>query len=161
MARPAAGKAVTAGRSPVSPDHGPEKPGREQPDNEVCRFRTGEPKGSRMDLFAAEKLGEIQVIRIRTDRMTHDMLDKFRSDLLKIVDNGEMNVLLDMKQVVYLDSFGVGVIMEIHRRLRSLGGNLKLCGLQDRVAKMVSITNLDLVLEIFETDQQAIESFSS
>jgi len=113
-----------------------------------------------MDLFSAEKLGEIDVIRIHTDRMTHDMLDEFRSNLLKMVDDGTKYLLLDMKQVIYLDSFGVGVIMEIHRRLRSLGGTLKLSGLQNRVAKMVSITNLDLVLEIFEDDEKAIESFT-
>jgi anti-sigma B factor antagonist len=113
-----------------------------------------------MEFFAAEKLGEIQVVRIRADRMTHDMLDEFRSDLLQIVDAGTSNILLDMQRVVYLDSFGVGVIMEIHRRLRALGGTLKLSGLQTRVAKMVSITNLDLVLEIFEDDLQAIESFA-
>jgi len=92
--------------------------------------------------------------------MTHDVLDEFRTDLLALVDQGATNILLDMKRVVYLDSFGVGVIMEIHRRVRSLGGALKLSGLQARVAKMVSITNLDLVLEIFEDDGQAIESFS-
>lgn len=92
--------------------------------------------------------------------MTHDVLDEFRSDLLALVDQGATNILLDMKRVVYLDSFGVGVIMEIHRRVRSLGGALKLSGLQARVAKMVSITNLDLVLEIFEDDGRAIESFS-
>lgn len=113
-----------------------------------------------MDLFAAEKLGEIQIVRISTDRMTHDMLDDFRESLLKMVDQGDRNLLLDMKQVIYLDSFGVGVIMEVHRRVRAMGGTLKLSGLQNRVAKMVSITNLDLVLEIFEDDSAAIESFT-
>jgi len=110
--------------------------------------------------FAAEKLEGIQVIRVQADRMTHDMLDAFRSDLLGIIDRGETLILLDMARVVYMDSFGVGVIMEVHRRVRALGGTLKLSGLQDRVGKMVSITNLDLVLEIFETDSQALESFT-
>jgi anti-sigma B factor antagonist len=113
-----------------------------------------------MDLFTAEKLGEIQIVRIRTDRMTHDMLDDFRESLLEMVDQGAKDLLLDMKQVIYLDSFGVGVIMEVHRRLRAMGGTLKLSSLQNRVAKMVSITNLDLVLEIFEDDKKAIESFT-
>ncbi len=113
-----------------------------------------------MELFTVEELGEIQVVRVRTDRMTHDMLDEFRSNLLGMVDGGTTRILLDMQKVVYLDSFGVGVIMEVHRRLRAHDGKLKLSVLQSRVAKMVSMTNLDMVLEIFEDDTAAIGSFS-
>jgi len=111
--------------------------------------------------FETIKLNNVQVVRIRTDKMTQDVLDDFRVQMLEMIEDNERLLLLNLDQVVYLDSFGVGVIMEIFRRLRSVGGDLKLCRLQPRVAKMVSITNLDSVLEIFEAEEAACASFEN
>jgi anti-sigma B factor antagonist len=106
-----------------------------------------------------ERLEGVLVLRIEGERMTQEVLDDFRLHVLGLVEGGERSILLEMGRVQYLDSFGVGVIMEIYRRLRALGGSLKLSGLQSRVSRMVSITNLDSVLEIFADEEAAVRSF--
>lgn len=79
----------------------------------------------------------------------------FRTELLTLVDRKPRRVILDMSGVVYVDSSGVGTIVEFKRRLDRSGGAAVLAGLQPRVKSVFEITKLDQFFRIVATLDEA------
>jgi len=63
-------------------------------------------------------------------------------------------ILIDLHQVPMIDSFGLGVILTIHNKLKLAGGKLYLCGLQNQARFLFDISALDRLFDILP-DQQA------
>jgi len=72
---------------------------------------------------------------------------------------GTKNVVLNLTEVDFADSGGLGVLVRIHRSLRTDRGDLKLCGLQESLVKVFRITHLHTVFEIYESEGEAVEAF--
>ena len=71
----------------------------------------------------------------------------------------EPNIVLDLAEVTFLDSGGVGVLVRLLHRTRNASGDLKLCGLPRRVADMLRITRLDGVFDVRADADEAIAAF--
>jgi anti-sigma B factor antagonist len=72
---------------------------------------------------------------------------------------GTKNVVLNLAEVGFVDSGGIGMLVRIFRSLRTHGGDLKLCQLQANLFKALQITHVHTVLEIYEGEAQAVEAF--
>ena len=68
-------------------------------------------------------------------------------------------LLLDLSQVPYMDSTGVGVLFGIYTSLKKRGGILRLAGVSDRLRKVLMLVCLDGMIEISGTPEEAIEQF--
>jgi len=66
-------------------------------------------------------------------------------------------VLIDLQHVVMIDSFGLGIIVAMHNKLKLIGGKLYLCGLQKQARFLFDISALDRLFDILP-DQQAFEA---
>jgi anti-sigma B factor antagonist len=85
-----------------------------------------------------------------------EMIRKAVSDLIA---QGKRQFVLNLSKVNFIDSSGVGEIVRAFTTLQKLGGAMKLCGLQDRVHDLFSITKLIMIFETFDTEEAAIKSF--
>ena len=65
-------------------------------------------------------------------------------------------LVVNLSQVSYMDSSGIGTLVEIFRRLNGFGGKLMLCGLNDRVYSVFEITRLNRFFKIFDTEEEAL-----
>ena len=70
-------------------------------------------------------------------------------------------ILLDLRQVSYMDSVGVGELVSNFRTLTRLGGALKILGVTRRVRDTLSLTQLLPILEVFDDEETAVASFAS
>jgi anti-anti-sigma factor len=95
--------------------------------------------------------GEITRVQV-TDNTLHQVI----KDQL---DDGKRNILLNLENVVFIDSFGVGEILASYISTQNLGGKLKLCSIAKKLYVVFQITMLTKVLEIFDTCDEALESF--
>lgn len=68
---------------------------------------------------------------------------KLRAALLQVADRKPTRVIVDLAGVTYVDSSGVGTLVEFKRRLERAGGKVVLSGLQPRVRSVFEITKLD------------------
>jgi len=68
-------------------------------------------------------------------------------------------VVLNLANVNYIDSSGVGTLVGLHMTVASAGGQLKLAGLTGRVRDVLAITKLGTVFETYATAEEAAESF--
>ena len=69
--------------------------------------------------------------------------------------------MLDLSEVPYVDSAGLGELVRAYTAVNRNGGKLKLLGLAKRIKDLLKLTKLLTVFEVFETEQEALDSFSS
>lgn len=83
----------------------------------------------------------------------------FRDAIRNLVAGGQKNVLLNLSDVSYIDSSGIGELVSGFTTVTNQGGNLKLVGLTKRVQDLLQITKLYTVFEVFDDEAQAIRSY--
>ncbi len=76
--------------------------------------------------------------------------------LVEILQNRPDRLLIDLGEVSYMDSSGVGVLVDALRRMRVTGGKLGLIAVTPRVKSVLQITKLDQFFEIFPTRDEAM-----
>jgi anti-sigma B factor antagonist len=86
---------------------------------------------------------------------------RLRDTLGDLVASGTKRVLLNMKDVDFVDSSGIGEMVRGHVHLAKIGGQLKLVNLSSHVNKLLQVTRLNKVFEIFEDELEGIKSFAS
>ena len=74
---------------------------------------------------------------------------------------GKKKLVLNLEGVPYIDSAGLGEIVRTFTTVSRQGGKMKLLNLTKRIEDLLSITKLLTVFETFDTEPEAIKSFSS
>ena len=82
-----------------------------------------------------------------------------RDAIKEFVSTGQKNLLLNMAEVSYIDSSGLGELVGAFATVNNRGGRLKLLKLQQRVHELMQLTKLYSVFDIFEAEAPAIRSF--
>jgi anti-sigma B factor antagonist len=78
-----------------------------------------------------------------------------------LLASGKKKLVLNLEGVPYIDSAGLGEIVRTYTTVSRQGGSLKLLNLTKRIEDLLSITKLLTVFETFDTEAEAIKSFSS
>jgi anti-sigma B factor antagonist len=85
---------------------------------------------------------------------------QLRDTLLSLVESGHKNILLNLSDVSYIDSAGIGELVASYTTLANRGGSLKLLGLTNRVKDLLQITKLYTVFDVHETEAHALRAFA-
>jgi len=67
-------------------------------------------------------------------------------------------MVINLAEVSYMDSSGIGTLVEVLRKVKSYRGKLVLCGLSERVQSVFEITKLDQFFTIVKTEEEALSS---
>ncbi len=78
-----------------------------------------------------------------------------------LLNQGHRKVVLNLADVPYIDSAGLGEIVRTYTTVSRQGGNLKLLNLTKRITDLLSITKLLTVFETFDSESDAVRSFSA
>ncbi len=80
-------------------------------------------------------------------------------DNLKQILGLTQKIVLNLSDVSYIDSGGLGTLVGVYSTARSGGADIKLCGLGQRLRDVLQVTKLVTVFEAYDTEQQAIAAF--
>ena len=78
---------------------------------------------------------------------------------LKALLQSTREVVLNLADVAYLDSGGLGMLVGVYSSARAAGADIKLTGLGQRLRDVLQITKLVTVFEVYDTEQEAIGAF--
>jgi anti-sigma B factor antagonist len=78
-----------------------------------------------------------------------------------LVNQGHKKIILNLADVPYIDSAGLGEIVRTYTTVSRQGGSLKLLNLTKRITDLLSITKLLTVFETFESENEAVRSFAA
>jgi anti-sigma B factor antagonist len=84
---------------------------------------------------------------------------RLRETLRALVDEGKHNVVLNLHEVDYIDSTGLGALVMCYNSVGKAGGKVKLVNLNQRTIELLVMTKLAIVFESFSDEQDAVNSF--
>ena len=85
---------------------------------------------------------------------------QLREEVRKLLDAGKKNILLNLGEVAYVDSSGIGELVSSYTTTSNQGGHLKLLNLTKKIQDLLMITKLLTVFETFDNEQDGLESFN-
>jgi len=107
--------------------------------------------------FSIEKKERCSVVTPTVDKLDSRVSPELKSELVMINSTGEKNIIINLGNCKYCDSSGLSAILIGNRLCRDLDGSFILADLQDSVKKLVSISQLDTVLSIAPTLDEALQ----
>lgn len=106
------------------------------------------------------RTGDITILALTGKLALGDGHELLKDKVGKVVQEGRSQLLLDLSQVPYVDSAGLGELVRAYTAVNRKGGQLKLMGVAKRIKDVLALTKLLTVFEIFETEREALDSFS-
>ena len=83
-----------------------------------------------------------------------------RKSVKDLMDSGRNQILLNLGDVKYIDSSGIGELVSSFTTVTNKGGKLKLLNLTLKIRELLAITKLLTVFECFDDEDEAVKSFS-
>jgi len=106
-----------------------------------------------------EASGKQMVIFVREERLDAHNSEELKAEMNRLFAAGSKDLIVDLKEVRFIDSSGLGVLVSGFKNASTLQGSIKLSGLQTQVKSMFELTRLHRVFDIFQTVDDALESY--
>jgi anti-sigma B factor antagonist len=105
-------------------------------------------------------VGDVSVVDVSGRITLGEGSSALRDTLRDLMAQNNKKILLNLSEVSYIDSSGIGELVSGFTTVANSGGNLKLLGLTKRVKDLLQITKLYTVFDVHEEEAHAIRSFS-
>ena len=103
--------------------------------------------------------GRVTVLTVRGDLIIGEAESSFKKTVTRLLEEGKVNLLVDLKEVGFLDSSGLGALVRALTNSQKESGQTKLLHAGPQVRKLLEMTKLDSVFEIYDSREAAISSF--
>lgn len=109
--------------------------------------------------FQESSIGGFVVVKVLESRITADIAPGFKEGLVDYVKKGNKTIILDLSEVSFIDSSGLGALVG---SLKAMGndGELLLSGARETVMSMFKLTRMDKIFRMFGSPEQAAEAVS-
>jgi anti-sigma B factor antagonist len=109
--------------------------------------------------MSTRQVGDVTVVDVAGRITLGDGASMFRDTIRDLVGKGSKKLLLNLAEVSYIDSSGIGELVSGFTTVNNQGGQVKLLNLTKRVKDLLQITKLYTVFEVFDDETTAVRSF--
>jgi anti-sigma B factor antagonist len=106
-------------------------------------------------------VGDVVVLDLKGRVTLGDGDELLKDKVNSLVNRGFKKIVLNLAEVPYVDSAGLGEIVRTYTTVSRQGGSLKLLNLTKRISDLLAITKLLTVFETFDAESDAIKSFTA
>ena len=106
--------------------------------------------------FKIDKFENHTLIKVLEEKLDTHIAPTLKSELVLVSGNGEKNIVLDLGNCRYCDSSGLSAILVANRLCKNANGTFVLTGLNDAVERLITISQLDTVLNISNSMDEAV-----
>ncbi len=107
--------------------------------------------------FKIEKQDNHTLIQVLEEKLDTHIAPTLKSELVLVSGNGEKNIILDLSKCRYCDSSGLCAILVANRLCKNANGTFVLTGLNDAVERLITISQLDTVLNITKSVNEGVD----
>ncbi|HMA29799.1 MAG TPA: STAS domain-containing protein [Thermoanaerobaculia bacterium] len=111
-----------------------------------------------MDLTLFED-GSVTIVTLSGDLVIGEAEALFKKTVNRLIEEGKVRLVVDCTGLRYVDSSGLGALVRALTTAQRDGGAAKLLGVPSSLRKLLELTRLDSVFEMFESREQAVSSF--
>ena len=105
--------------------------------------------------------GDVAIITLNGKLMGGPDADRIRDMIRECLDHDTKNILMDLGDVSWVNSTGLGILIASHVTVTNANGNLKLSRVANRINQIFMVTKLHTVFETFDSEEQALASFKA
>ena len=110
-------------------------------------------------MIRIEKKDKIDIISFTVNKINALNIDEIREDILKVLDNSNSKVIIDLKGVEYIDSSGFGCFLSVMKAARNNYGVLKFANPEPRITELFETLHLHTVFQIYSDIDTCLRSF--
>lgn len=110
-----------------------------------------------MEDFTVDKQDRYTLVSVHVEKLDSRVSPALKSELVLVNSGGEKNIIMNLEECRYCDSSGLSAVLIGNRICNENSGTFVLSGLQESVQKLISISQLDTVLTIAPTLDEAIQ----
>lgn len=111
-----------------------------------------------MKIKTNEKYGAL-VVELKGNVMGGPDAQEFQDLLHKSLDDGKKNVVVDLANVKFMNSSGLGMLISGYTTVKNGGGSLKLANATEKINSLLVITKLITIFDHYDSVDKAVESF--
>ncbi len=104
--------------------------------------------------------GDVMILDLKGKLTIGDGDELLKDKINSLVQQGHTKLILNLADVPYIDSGGLGQVVRTFTTVKQHNGSLKLMNVTKRIEDLLAITKLLTVFDVFETEQDALQSFS-
>jgi anti-sigma B factor antagonist len=108
--------------------------------------------------YSVRSEGKINIFELKGKVMGGPESAAFHEDLKKAVSDGQRQVVLDLGEVEWMNSSGLGLLISALSTMRNAGGELKLARVTDKIESLLVITKLNSIFEVHPDVKAAVTS---
>src|SRR5512133_1801704 len=105
-------------------------------------------------------VGDVAIVDVAGKLTLSEGDELLRDKVNSLIQQGQKKILLNLADVPYIDSAGLGEIVRTYTTVSRQGGSLKLLSLTKRIQDLLAITKLLTVFETFDNEKDAVKSFT-
>jgi anti-sigma B factor antagonist len=108
--------------------------------------------------LVVEKMDDVTVVILPGEELDASNTKEFKSDMAPLLQ-AQAKVVFDLSQLRFVDSSGLGSFLSCLRQLNATGGDLKLCGMSQRVRALFELVRMHRIFDIYTTRDEAVRAF--
>ena len=108
--------------------------------------------------YTIDKQEKYSLLRLHEEKMDSSVAPGLKSELITLHAEGVKNIILDLSDVKYTDSSGLSALLVGNRIFQEEGGIFILAALSEHTMKLIKISQLDSVLNIANTPEEAVDA---
>jgi anti-sigma B factor antagonist len=105
------------------------------------------------------KVGNVLIAHVLNSRIAADTAPQLKDGLMEYVKNGNRSIVLDLSDVIFIDSSGLGALIG-SLKLMGADGELVISGARNAVESMFKLTRMNKVFRMFDTPDDAVAALS-
>jgi anti-sigma B factor antagonist len=107
--------------------------------------------------FTIDKHDKYIVFQLDEQKLNSLIAPKLKSELILINTEGQCNIIMDLSEVQYIDSSGLGSLLVGHRLCKNSEGLFILTNMNENITRLIHISQLEEVLNIVPTNDEAVD----
>jgi anti-sigma B factor antagonist len=104
------------------------------------------------------EIGEVVLVEVNGELIVGNR-ESFKQTVMERLDAGDRKFVVDFQKSSYIDSSGLGALVSLSRKIRELGGVLRLAGLNEDLRTLFELTKLDTLFHISDSRELALADF--
>lgn len=104
--------------------------------------------------------GDVRILDISGNIILGQPTSTIRYTVNDLLESGGKKIVLNLSEVGYVDSSGIGELVRTHATVAKAGQNLKLLNLTKKIKEVLVIAKLLTVFDVYENEQAAVDSFA-
>ncbi len=106
-----------------------------------------------------KKIEGITIVKPRFARIDAPISTEFKGYLVDLINNGNNRIILNLNNVTFVDSSGLGVMIALFKTLKDKG-QLALCEIKSPIMQLFTLTRTDRIFSIYHLESEALEAFN-